>query len=73
MTYDGRLPPTVVYTAIEDLRDMANITHNPFTATQLMELDFAIFKQVPDFLEDLRDWVYKPSTEHRHRQKIVNC
>ena len=60
-------PPTplvTVFNKIEDLRDLAEATHNSYTEIQLLNIGLQTLKESGDFTEGLKLWYQKPPAEH---------
>jgi hypothetical protein len=64
MHYDISLPVDNVFTAIDDLIDLAEHTLSPMSPQQMIDLAYIIFACQPILQPDLRLWNCRPTIEH---------
>ena len=61
--YDPRDPITDVYTAIDDLLDLADTAGSPFTQAQALKMGFEIIKRTGMFTDGLKQWISRPANQ----------
>ena len=61
MHYSITMPVHTVFDSIEDLADLAEHAHSPFSPQQMMNLAYELFSKEPILQQDLvRTWFRKP-------------
>jgi hypothetical protein len=63
MHYDISQPVDTVFSAIDDLSELADHANSPMTAQQMIDLAYVIFAKQPILQHDLRLWNRRPAAD----------
>ena len=62
--FDIQQPLILLYNEVEELVELANAAHRPFTATQVVDLGVKLIRNMCDFKTGLTNWFARPTAEH---------
>jgi hypothetical protein len=63
MTYNTKYPIDIVFNAVEDFVDFAELGHQPLTARQTIAKAYIILNKTRRFKTDITDWNRKPEVD----------
>jgi len=67
LKYDTHVPIDAIYDSIEDLQELAELSCDPYTSSQIVNLGFVIMNSFRMLLSDVRKWLRKPAMK-KHGQ-----
>ena len=57
MSYDIDEPISIIFEAVDDLREIAELANKPYTDQQMVDLAYIVVSKLPIFRSDIRRWL----------------
>ena len=57
MVYDISEPIDLIFNAVDDLREIAELATRPYTDIQMVDLGYMVLARQPIFRSDIRRWL----------------